>query len=215
MTEHTSSYLKGHNRLSLDSVIGNYSRTMQGSMGRIGSSVLEIVSDGRDPTLSTYSRGSIKRVRGPFHRSGCGRLRTQTQSVCIAHWLRWMNELCGKPRSGSQQVVSSPRLAPHKTVKGKTTRAFSFVQSQSHPIPLSKGRVNNERVDCSADFFSFTQSPTSLAGGSSRATATETPKSDVIIQHVPQISQVNFIPHHQLDLGRRSHPPGVPSIGDY
>ena len=153
MTEHTSSYLKGHNRLSLDSVIGNYSRTMQGSMGRIGSSVLEIVSDGRDPTLSTYSRGSIKRVRGPFHRSGCGRLRTQTQSVCIAHWLRWMNELCGKPRSGSQQVVSSPRLAPHKTVKGKTTRAFSFVQSQSHPIPLSKGRVNNERVDCSADFF--------------------------------------------------------------
>ena len=44
---------------------------------------------------------------------------------------------------------------------------------------------------------SLTRSLSSLAGDSNWATATETPKNDVIIQHVPQISQVKFILHHR------------------
>ena len=46
--------------------------------------------------------------------------------------------------------------------------------------------------------FSLTRSLSSLTGDSNLETATETPKSNVIIQHVPQISQANFFLHHQF-----------------
>ncbi|KAG8216998.1 hypothetical protein J3R82DRAFT_7311 [Butyriboletus roseoflavus] len=60
--------------------------------------------------------------------------------------------------------------------------------------------------------LSLSRSLNPLAGDSNRETATETPKSDVKIEHVPNLTQVNFILHHR-DLDQRSHLLGVPSIG--
>jgi len=154
MTERILSYLKGHNCSSLDSTKGDYLRTMRGSMGPIGSSVLKIALDGHDPTRFTYSLGSIRRVHGPLHHSACRRQQTPIQLVCTLRWWKSMNDLCGKTRFGSLLVVLSARLDHHQTVKGKITKPFSYVESQSHPISLNRDRVKNESLDFSASLFS-------------------------------------------------------------
>ena len=46
--------------------------------------------------------------------------------------------------------------------------------------------------------FSLTRSLNSLAGDSDKEPAAETPQSNVIIQHVPHISQVSFILYHRF-----------------
>ena len=91
------------------------------------------------------------------------------------------------------------KIAPPPDRQGQNNQTI-FIRAITITPNLFEQEPSEQReAGLIGTLFSFTRSLNPRAGDSNRATSTETPKSNVIIQHVPHISQVVFILHHQLE----------------
>lgn len=88
----------------------------------------------------------------------------------------------------------SRKIGPAPDRQGQINQSV-FIQGFIITPNPSKSRENETQTGFLRTPFVPTRFLGRLMGSSSTATATETTKGNVIIQHVPQISQANFVPH--------------------
>ena len=90
------------------------------------------------------------------------------------------------------------KIGPPPDRQGQNNQTIFIRAITVTPNISQQGSSEQREAGLLGRLFSLTRSLSSLGGDSNSATTTETPKSNVIIQHVPHISQVIFILHHQF-----------------
>ena len=107
------------------------------------------------------------------------------------------------------------KIGPPPDRQGQNNQTIFIRGFTITPNLSRRGKSEQRQVGLLDMLSAATRLLSTLAGDSTNTTETETPESNVVIQHVPQTSQVYFAVLSPVRSHSNTYWPGVLSIGDY